>query len=67
MANIIADIILRLIPQVQVRLKQGGIFLASGIIEERRAEVIEAANRAGFTLLDEQIKDEWVAQVWQLR
>ncbi|MGI6606735.1 MAG: 50S ribosomal protein L11 methyltransferase [Peptococcia bacterium] len=66
-ANIIADIILRLIPQVQVRLKQGGIFLASGIIEERRAEVIEAANRAGFTLLDEQIKDEWVAQVWQLR
>lgn len=66
-ANIIADIILRLIPQVQVRLKQGGIFLASGIIEERRAEVIEAAQGAGFTLLDEQIKDEWVAQVWQLR
>jgi ribosomal protein L11 methyltransferase len=66
-ANIIADIILRLLPQVQVRLKQGGIFLASGIIEERRAEVIEAAKGAGFTLLDEQIKDEWVAQVWQLR
>lgn len=66
-ANIIADIILRLIPQVQVRLKQGGIFLASGIIEERRPEVIEAAKGAGFTLLDEQIKDEWVAQVWQLR
>ena len=66
-ANIIADIILKLLPQVQARLRSGGLFLASGIIEERRAEVRQVAQAAGFELLEERSKDEWVAQVWRLK
>lgn len=65
-ANIIADIIIKLLPQVKTRLNPNGVFLASGIIEERREEVVKTAQAAGFILVDEQIKDEWVAQVWQL-
>lgn len=66
-ANIIADIILKLLPQVKTHLRAGGYFLASGIIEERRPEVIQAAEATGFRLVEERIKDEWVAQVWQLK
>jgi ribosomal protein L11 methyltransferase len=65
-ANIIADIIIRLLPQVKTRLKAGGFFLASGIIEERRDDVIQAAHREGFELAEEEIKEDWVAQVWRL-
>ena len=66
-ANIIADIILKLLPQVQARLRTGGLFLASGIIEERQAEVRQTAQAAGFELLEERSKEEWVAQVWRLK
>lgn len=65
-ANIIADILIKMLPQVKTRLKSRGVFLTSGIIEERRDDVVQAAQTAGFDLIEEQTKDEWVAQVWQL-
>ena len=49
-ANIIADIIIMLLPDIPVKLKADGIFLASGIIEERMQDVVEAAKKQGLKL-----------------
>lgn len=60
-ANIIADVILQLLPQVQNTLEPQGIFIASGIIAERKDEISAAAAQAGFTLMEEQVEEEWAA------
>ncbi|HHZ17591.1 MAG TPA: 50S ribosomal protein L11 methyltransferase [Clostridia bacterium] len=66
-ANIVADVILRLIPQAWVHLKEGGVFLTAGIIKERKAEVAAIAEANGLTLLEEQCQEEWVGQVWKFK
>lgn len=47
-ANIIADIIIKLLPDVLLKLKPGGVFLGSGIIVERLNDVTLAATKLGF-------------------
>lgn len=66
-ANIIAEIILKLITQVPACLKKGGIFIASGIIGERKNEIIEAAGRLNYQLLEEKEEEDWAALVFQLK
>lgn len=41
-ANIIADIILKLLSDIPKRLNKGGVFIAGGIIDERYEEVLDA-------------------------
>jgi len=65
-ANIIASIIVRLLPQVKEHLLPEGYFVASGIISDRREEVVSAAVGLGFVLIEEQVQEDWVAQVWQM-
>lgn len=60
-ANIIADIIIRLIPDVERFLEPGGRFLASGIIGERAGDVRAKLAERGYTVLDEVTEDGWVA------
>ena len=60
-ANIIADIIILVLPEVAVKLRQNGRFLASGIIEERLPDVEKAARENGFTFLDVKRKAGWCA------
>ena len=66
-ANIIADIIIRLLPQAKARLPAGGIFIASGLIAERKNDVAKEAGRQGFLLAEEREEEGWVAQVWKTR
>ena len=47
-ANIIADIIIKLLPDVLIKLKPGGVFLGSGVIIERLNDVTNAATALGF-------------------
>lgn len=47
-ANIIADIIIKLLPDVLLKLKPNGVFLGSGIIVERLNDVTETAVKLGF-------------------
>lgn len=49
-ANIIADIIIMLLPDIPGKLKDDGIFLASGIIDERCADITEAAKKVGLAV-----------------
>ncbi|HWQ61364.1 MAG TPA: 50S ribosomal protein L11 methyltransferase [Negativicutes bacterium] len=49
-ANIIADVIIRLVPDVPVRLNDGGFFLAGGVIADRLGDVTDAILAAGLTV-----------------
>lgn len=62
-ANIIATIVIQLLVDIPARLKDGGIFIASGIITERLSEVV-AAMVAQDLVIDKVIEEGgWVAVV----
>lgn len=60
-ANIVADIIIALTKQVPDYIKDGGIFLCSGIITERKADVLAALEAGEFKVEDVNEKNGWVA------
>jgi ribosomal protein L11 methyltransferase len=60
-ANIIADVIIFLSKDVPNYLKDGGIFIASGIIHDKREAVKEALVENGFTILEVNTQGEWNA------
>jgi len=64
-ANIIADVIIALSSSIPEYLKMGGLFITSGIIKERRGEVVKAYTERGFELIDEEQLGEWVAMVFK--
>ena len=60
-ANIVADVIIGLSPLVRPMLAPGGLFLCSGIIDDRAEEVRAALEAAGWTVLETQSADGWFA------
>ena len=62
-ANIIADIIVRLFGEVKGSLAAGGTMLLSGIIEDRLADVVEAAVQHGFAVEKTEREKGWAAVV----
>ena len=60
-ANIIADIIIMLLPDIPGKLKPQGKFLASGIIDERLADVEAAADKVGMKTISVRHKGGWSA------
>ncbi len=62
-ANIVADIIIRMTPDVERYLNDGGIILASGIILERSQDVISCFEENGFEIADRAIDNGWCALV----
>ncbi len=58
-ANIVADIIIRMTPDVGAYLADGGVILASGIIAERCGDVIEAFEQNGFTVVEKLVDNDW--------
>lgn len=58
-ANIIAAIIIQLLPDIPVRLKPNGIFLASGIIVERLEDVKKAMNNQGLEIVSIREQGGW--------
>jgi ribosomal protein L11 methyltransferase len=65
-ANIVANTIIELAPSVAPRLNPGGIFIASGIVEEHHDLVRDALAAVGLTLLETRREDIWVCLVTQL-
>ena len=61
MANIVASVILALLPIVPPLLRAGGTFITSGIIRERLDEVKDAILTNGLAIEDVQIQEEWCA------
>lgn len=58
-ANILAEIIVPLIPQAYANLKPGGKFLVSGIIDDKAALIREKLTAQGFILDEEQTMKDW--------
>lgn len=58
-ANIVADVIIALSTQVRPFLKQGGIFLCSGIIDDRAEEVADKLRQAGWTIVESRTNEGW--------
>lgn len=58
-ANIIADIIIRLFDQLDEHLEQGGTLLTSGIIEDRIEDVLAAAEAHGYGVVERMENKGW--------
>ena len=58
-ANIIADIIIRLFDQLDEHLEQGGTLLTSGIIEDRIEDVLSAAEKHGYGVVERLENKGW--------
>ncbi|MBC9785037.1 50S ribosomal protein L11 methyltransferase [Heliobacterium chlorum] len=62
-ANIVADVIVRLSPQAAELLEPGKLMLASGIIQNRLDDVVDALTANGFVIEELISHGEWAAVV----
>ena len=60
-ANILAEVILTLLPDVPDVLGDGGIFICSGIITAKKEAVLAGLKQYGLTVVEVLEKDGWVA------
>ena len=58
-ANLVADVIMGLSPHVRPFLKPGGLFLCSGIIDDRAAEVLEKLKVDGWDVFEQRSSEGW--------
>ena len=60
-ANILADVLVPLTPVIVHQLKQGGVYITSGIINTKEDEVRAAVEAAGLEILEVTYQGEWVS------
>jgi len=60
-ANLVAAILVRMAADLAIRLAPSGVLIASGIIEPRAAEVIDAMRDAGLGVAKRRDDGEWVS------
>lgn len=60
-ANILADVLVPLTPVILAQLKPGGIYITSGIIDDKEQTVVDAVLKAGLTVLEVHHQGEWVS------
>ena len=58
-ANIVADVIMGLSDKVRPFLKEGGLFLCSGIIDDRAEEVFAKLRADGWTVIEQHDSEGW--------
>ena len=60
-ANILADVLVPLTPVIINQMKPGGIYITSGIIDEKEETVTEAVKAAGLEIVEITYQGEWVS------
>ena len=60
-ANILAEVLVSLTPVIVSQLKKGGIYITSGIIDDKEDTVREAVEAAGLEILEVTYQGEWVS------
>ena len=60
-ANILADVLVPLTPVIVNQLKPGGIYITSGIIDDKEQTVVDAVKAAGLEVLEVTYQGEWVS------
>ncbi len=64
-SNIISAAIISLAPDASLRVRPEGFWVVSGIISANWPDVMDAAKRAGFKMVRNQVEGEWVAAIFQ--
>ncbi len=62
-ANIVADVIIRLLENVENYMSEDALLITSGIIDSREADVTDAFDKFGFMIEKRLKKDNWCAFV----
>jgi len=62
-ANIVADIIIRMLPDITKYLKSGSPLILSGIIAERKGDVEECVERCGFKVEKTICENDWIGML----
>ena len=60
-ANILADVLVPLTPVITAQLRPGGIYITSGIIDDKEETVKEAVRAAGLDVVEVTYQGEWVS------
>ncbi len=60
-ANILAEVLVPLTPVMVSHLKQGGIYITSGIIAEKEQLIVETVKQAGLAIVEVTRQGEWVS------
>ena len=60
-ANILADVLVPLTPVIVKQMKKGGIYITSGIINDKEEVVKEAVTKAGLEIVEVTYQGEWVS------
>ncbi len=60
-ANIVADIIIRMMPDISEYMQDGAPIILSGIIDMRADEVRRTVTDCGYTVVREERENDWVA------
>ncbi|MCI7812502.1 MAG: 50S ribosomal protein L11 methyltransferase [Lachnospiraceae bacterium] len=60
-ANILAEVLVPLTPVIVHQMKKGGIYITSGIIDDKEETVVEAVKKAGLEVLEVTHQGEWVS------
>ena len=60
LANIVADAIIALSPAIPAFLKPNGVYIVSGIIDTREADVLPVLAQCGFTVVQRREQGGWV-------
>ena len=60
-ANILADVLVPLTPVIVKQLKIGGIYITSGIIDDKEETVLAAVKESGLEVLEVTYQGEWVS------
>lgn len=60
-ANILPDVLVPLTPVIVNQLKKGGIYITSGIIDDKEDTVVSAVKEAGLEVLEVTYQGEWVS------
>ena len=60
-ANILAEVLVPLTPVILSQLKPGGVYITSGIIDDKEELVVETVKKCGLTVLEVTHQGEWVS------
>ncbi|MCC8051065.1 MAG: 50S ribosomal protein L11 methyltransferase [Clostridiales bacterium] len=60
-ANILAEVLVPLTPVIVNQMKHGGIYITSGIIDEKESVVVDAVKAAGLEVLEVTHQKDWVS------
>ncbi|MCG8514632.1 MAG: 50S ribosomal protein L11 methyltransferase [Halanaerobiales bacterium] len=62
-ANLLPELISRLLPALPGVMSEGGLVILSGIIEEKKGAMLAELAELDFTLLEEKQEEEWISLV----